>query len=572
MKEETIAVEGIGRIDELVRSDADLLRLYIEYTRLLSDLRFGLTNERIDQTLHGLFGTNDSEAEDTNWSAGSWQRPPSFAGPLDAPSLRPLSYFGSAIQNTFAPISSGWPMAYLIATLVVGIGMLVGAFTYISQPVHVANRIRPAIQESTTPFQTRERVTVGRITGMADCRWEHKETALACNDRVSLGQKYVLASGLLEITYQTGARVILQGPVTYEVESKNGGYLFVGKLTGKVTTEAARGLTINTPTATITDLGTEFGVEVDSRGATSSHTFRGETEVVVHPSNGRPEATLRLKASQSVMIDASGKVSRRQRVDSQRFVRQLPPSPFESVPGVSQGTVAFDELFNVESKTPAIDYPELRFTPDGIGLGKSTAANASVFQGVLRIQRDRVTAQGSAFAAETDKVMSAKKFAGPLVVSVDISADSQNCGDSHVALAVGDMAFLFHPGHCTRQGIRGLFYISKPGALVSPPTDLGFVPDVDVLHHMFVYYDGKETFQFQLIDGLNPRNVFRTTYRDIGRKVEPIPVGVYRSGHPNVGMFDNLRVLQLPVADSSPDKTATETGSLTHTPKDFEKK
>ena len=100
-----------------------------------------------------------------------------------------------------------------------------------------------------------------------------------------LGRKYALASGLMEITYDTGAKVILQGPVTYEVESKNGGFLSVGKLTGKVTTQAARGLTIRTPTATVTDLGTEFGVEVARRGiplrtffAESSKCNRGEQQ------------------------------------------------------------------------------------------------------------------------------------------------------------------------------------------------------------------------------------------------------------------------------------------------------
>ena len=29
----------------------------------------------------------------------------------------------------------------------------------------------------------------------------------------------------MEITYDTGAKVILQGPVTYEVESHDGGFL-----------------------------------------------------------------------------------------------------------------------------------------------------------------------------------------------------------------------------------------------------------------------------------------------------------------------------------------------------------
>ena len=44
----------------------------------------------------------------------------------------------------------------------------------------------------------------------------------------------------MEITYDTGAKVILQGPVTYEVES-NGGYLAVGKLTGKLEKKEERG-------------------------------------------------------------------------------------------------------------------------------------------------------------------------------------------------------------------------------------------------------------------------------------------------------------------------------------------
>jgi len=61
---------------------------------------------------------------------------------------------------------------------------------------------------------------VGRITGMVDCKWAG--TAFDSPD-VPLGRKYELASGLVEITYDTGAKVLLQGPVTYEVESAAGG-------------------------------------------------------------------------------------------------------------------------------------------------------------------------------------------------------------------------------------------------------------------------------------------------------------------------------------------------------------
>ena len=106
----------------------------------------------------------------------------------------------------------------------------------------------------------------------------------------------------MEITYDTGAKVILQGPVTYEVESGNGGYLAVGKLTGRVTTQAARGLTIRTPTATVTDLGTEFGVEVSKERHTTSHVFRGVVEVQPVANGGQQEQPIRLIANESVQV------------------------------------------------------------------------------------------------------------------------------------------------------------------------------------------------------------------------------------------------------------------------------
>ena len=114
------------------------------------------------------------------------------------------------------------------------------------------------------------------------------------SSRVSLGQKYELASGLMEITYDTGAKVILQGPVTYEVEA-NGGYLAVGKLTGKLEKKVEGGrrkaeeagnqkspfplppspFVVRTPTATVTDLGTEFGVEVNRGRHSGVEVFQG---------------------------------------------------------------------------------------------------------------------------------------------------------------------------------------------------------------------------------------------------------------------------------------------------------
>ncbi|MCD4727047.1 MAG: hypothetical protein K8R46_05270, partial [Pirellulales bacterium] len=129
-----------------------------------------------------------------------------------------------------------------------------------------------------------------------------------------------------------------EGPCTYEVESTAGGYLALGKLTARV---GARGegrgasegrvanqkspsslilhpssfiphpsslilhpsslFSVRTPTAIITDLGTEFGVEVDEAGVTESHVFQGKVEVRL-TGGGREARTIQLGANESARV------------------------------------------------------------------------------------------------------------------------------------------------------------------------------------------------------------------------------------------------------------------------------
>ena len=82
------------------------------------------------------------------------------------------------------------------------------------------------------------------------------------------------------------AKVLLQGPVTIRSTRSISGYLPVGKLTGKVATSDAKGFTVQTPTATVIDVGTEFGVEVAKTGETTSHVFRGAINLVTMTASG----------------------------------------------------------------------------------------------------------------------------------------------------------------------------------------------------------------------------------------------------------------------------------------------
>ena len=75
---------------------------------------------------------------------------------------------------------------------------------------------------------------VGRITGVKDCRWADPGAAAHDAEAVQRGRRYVLNGGLLEITYNTGAKVVIEGPAVYVADGGNWGTLLLGRLTARV--------------------------------------------------------------------------------------------------------------------------------------------------------------------------------------------------------------------------------------------------------------------------------------------------------------------------------------------------
>ena len=244
-------------------------------------------------------------------------------------SAPPLNFLAPPIQGVFGYFAPSWPMAYLVATVMTALGLMICANMYISPPGQIVGPStveRPAI--SPAPHDVLRAVVVGRITGMADCQWSVDGDSKNLKSPVSIGDHFSISSGLLEIRYDTGAKVILQGPVTYEVESKNGGFLPVGRLTGKVETKAASGFCVRTPTAMVTDLGTEFGIEVDAHGVTTSHVFRGTIELRTVSVAGKKNADVRiLHANETASVEEQAGLRRVVLVSAappSRFVREIP--------------------------------------------------------------------------------------------------------------------------------------------------------------------------------------------------------------------------------------------------------
>jgi hypothetical protein len=239
----------------------------------------------------------------------------------------------ASLSTAFRYVSSGWPVAYFMATVICGIALVIGAVTHVSMPMLVGKDSSASVSPSKQAGKSQSQ-PVGQITGMVECRIAGQRPQAVHDANVLLGHRYVLDSGLMEITYTTGARVLLQGPVIYEVETENGGFLSFGKLTGKVETTNAKGFAIRTPTAIVTDLGTEFAVEVGKQGRTVSHVFRGMVNVQPVAENGKSlgKVTL-LRVNDTVQVERTGNVPKVAAISASavHYIREMPKETTKSL-------------------------------------------------------------------------------------------------------------------------------------------------------------------------------------------------------------------------------------------------
>ncbi len=371
-----IAVEEqFARLEELLSTSEEAVDFYVEMLDVHANLYWYRPHRDEDMATHAndilpsCSEEDESEIGNTVDHGAMAPLPPSIPSP---------SLFASAYRGTIGFFSQEIPFALLIATVITSLGLLLGSMIYVSRPEHVAGDAVPSGRPSRHSADNSSLEVVAKITGLADCRWPKDCRAPSGYDNILLGRQLKLDSGLVEITYNSGAKVILQGPCSYEVNSRDGGFLQVGKLTARVeergegrgeskqkraekvasgqwpgqvasgqwsvvsetnpkipksqipnpSSSPAPAFTVRTPTAVVTDLGTEFGVEVDRSGRTSTHVYRGVVELQPTRDGNESEGqSVRLIANESAQVvkEDSGRrlVVRRTSVDAKNFVRQF---------------------------------------------------------------------------------------------------------------------------------------------------------------------------------------------------------------------------------------------------------
>jgi hypothetical protein len=257
--------QQLARLEDLVLADADQRRQYVLYMHVHAQIEEAAQEEG---TVGPACRARPSEAEHSASDAAS-RLFPSLVHPFGT--LHPLV---------------GVLLSYTVAAVLLGAGIL-AAWTRDSRMPATAPR---ASQAAVASYDNRGKWLIAKVTGLSHCQWADLNKAVTLGADVAAGQVLVLESGLLELTYTSGARATLQGPAIFWVGSY-GGMLLQGKVTAETPPVTERPLfCVVARTVVVTERGNcQFGVDVDRAGKSGVYVLRGRVEFrVPEPWDQRP--------------------------------------------------------------------------------------------------------------------------------------------------------------------------------------------------------------------------------------------------------------------------------------------
>ena len=293
LSDQAISTADLSNMRECVKADQEAREIYVEHLFL-------------EALLHWSIDRESGETADR-------------AKPLPPhdPATKPLPII-SSIANL--PTSLLQILQFHVSGRMIGLAasiLLIGYFAAVSSLLlwdylRQANRSTQSARSAELPLVTLKRADT--------CRWRTPtppRSGEALHDR-----KLQLDEGLAELEFAGGVTVLIQGPAEVQLQSPTCCYLQRGKLLARVPSGAV-GFTVETPQATIVDLGTEFGVETQTGDDVQVYVFRGRVEVegkALPARAGTDGKRVRLETGQKVSVQ-SGVVTS---VVSERTV----PAPF----------------------------------------------------------------------------------------------------------------------------------------------------------------------------------------------------------------------------------------------------
>ena len=286
-----ISQQEAERINELIRSNSQCRHRYYEFLKL-------------NLALHELKGAGQTEHL-KEFNPGLWEDLASYekqAPPiLISKGLEHKSQHSTAMLSIEKPSYKISKLSFL--TLITSIAALI----FLIVLVNVIEVDKPEI--------------AAVLTDNIDSVWLDDDTGYEIGANLRCYEEpYELAKGFIELTFYDGTEVVLEAPVKFTLNAMDEMTLYSGKLYATVEQNAS-GFTVNTPYSRIIDMGTEFGVNVESDGNTSVHMIKGSASLIPGQ-KGQTSPGQVIVAGQARTINSGGLVSDIEAL-SEDFVRRI---------------------------------------------------------------------------------------------------------------------------------------------------------------------------------------------------------------------------------------------------------
>ena len=178
-----------------------------------------------------------------------------------------------------------------------------------------------ALYPEGAPQRGSETATLSKVVGARFTYGVDGETCPPAGTRLREGL-YHLINGCIEIQYQSGAILVIRAPAAFNLAGKSNISLEDGQLSAHVPPMAA-GFCIETPGATVTDLGTDFAIQAIRDKESEVHVFQGEVIVDLHGEKVKTADRLKLVTGEAARVDFFTGMPSGIDLDKKQFLRSL---------------------------------------------------------------------------------------------------------------------------------------------------------------------------------------------------------------------------------------------------------
>jgi hypothetical protein len=127
---------------------------------------------------------------------------------------------------------------------------------------------------------SKEGVEVASLTNSFDAKWLDVNSSMETGTRLAThSAELCLSEGLVELSFDNDAKVVIEAPAAFVLLAEDRLGLRYGKIYAIVPQQAV-GFSVYTENAKVIDLGTEFGIEVNSQGDTYLNVVKGQTQLI----------------------------------------------------------------------------------------------------------------------------------------------------------------------------------------------------------------------------------------------------------------------------------------------------